>query len=247
MEAVQHTAHALHTVVYRIQSQHRVPRAVGQPLQQACHDAVRVVGGMVGLKAAGQRARLPDGRVAVGGDGDLPGRVNQVHIAHKLGCRRDHLGGKPPAETPDGGGVVALVQQPLPQLGHCPVLDFVIDRFVHVVLDDTGDLVLLIGDGGMVAQVGQGQVRHHHLGRHPFFGALGGDARQGIPRLDLVRLGQDVLDRLKLVHMAQQLCFEYQKNPLPCSGASPPYLLNTNVLMITGNTAPLATGAPMSM
>ena len=209
LEPVQHPADALHAVVHRVEAQHRVPRPEGEPLQQGGHDAVRVVGGVVGLEAAGQGARQADGGVAVGGDPDLFGRVDQIQVAHQLGHGGDHLRRQAPAHPPDGVAAVLLVQQPLPQLRHRPVLDLVVDLLVHVVLDDAGDLVLLIGDGGVVAEIRQGQVGHHHLGRHPLLGVLGGDARQPVARLLLVGFGQGVLHGLEFVDVPQQLGFEY--------------------------------------
>src|SRR5699024_254968 len=109
--------------------------------------------GVVGLEAAGQGARQADGGIAVGGDLDLLGGVDQVHVAHQLGHGGDHLGRQAPAHPSDGVAVVVFRQQPLPQFGHRPVLDLVVDLFVHVVLNDAGDFVLLIGDGGVVAQI----------------------------------------------------------------------------------------------
>ena len=207
VEALQHPGDALHAVVHRVQAQHRVPDAEGEALEQGGHDAVRVVGGVVGLEPGGQGAGLADGGVAGGGDPDLFGGVDEVQVAHQLGHGGHHLAGEAPGDAPDGGPVVLFVQNPLPQLGHRPVLDFSINFLVHVVLDDAGDLVGLIGDGGGIAQVGQGQVGQHHLGGHPLLGVLGGDARQPVARLLLIGLGHDLTDRLEVIDVAQQLGF----------------------------------------
>ena len=43
-----------HAVGHRVDADHRVAGAVHQPVDQAGHDARRVVGGMVGLQAHGQ-------------------------------------------------------------------------------------------------------------------------------------------------------------------------------------------------
>ena len=214
MEAVQHPADALHAVVHGVEAQHRVPRAVGEALQQGGHDAVGVVGGVVGLEAAGEGPRLADGGVAVGGDLDFLRRVDEIHVAHQLGHRRNHLGRQAPGYPPDIliGGLLA--EKPLPQLRDRPVLDLGVDLFVHVILNDAGHLVLLVGDGGAVAQVGQQKVRHHHLGGHPLLGGLGGDARQTVAGFDLVCLGQHVLDRLEFVDAAEEFGFEYQNDQL---------------------------------
>ena len=209
LEPVQHPPDALHTVVHRVKAQHRVPRAEGEALQQGGHDAVGIVGGMVGLEAAGQGTRQADGGVAVGGDADFFGRVDEIQIAHQLGHGGDHLRRQAAAHPADGVAAVFFIQQPLPQLGHRPVPDLLVDLLVHVVLDDAGDLVLLVGNGGVGPQIGQGEVGHHHLGRHPLLGVLRRNARQPVAGLLLVCFGQGVLYRLKLVHVPQQLCFEY--------------------------------------
>ena len=101
------------------------------------------------------------------------------------------------------------------------MLDGGVNFLIHIVLNDAGHLVLLIGDRRVVPQVGQGQVGHHHLGRHPLLGRLSGEARQTVPGFFLVGLGQGLLDRAELVDMVQQLGFEYQMGQLLCAAGGP--------------------------
>ena len=45
------------------------------------------------------RPRQNDGGIAVGGDGDLAGGVNEVQVPHELAHRRHHFRGQPPAQA----------------------------------------------------------------------------------------------------------------------------------------------------
>ena len=207
VEALQHPGDAFHAVVHRVEAQHGVADAVGQALQQGSHDAVRVIGGVVGLQPGRQGAGQADGGVAVCRDRDFLGRVNQVHVAHELGHGGNHLGSQTPADAPDGGGVVFFVQQPLPQLGHRPVADLGVNFLVDIVLNDAGDLVGLVRHGGVVAQVGQRQIGHHHLGSHPLGSIFGGKPGQRIARLFLVGFCHNGANVRELIDLPQQFGF----------------------------------------
>ena len=148
---------------------------------------------MVGLEAAGKGSRQADGGIAVGGDGDLACGVNQVKVTHQLTHRRHHFRGQAPAEAADVRARGFFRQDPLPQVGHRPVPKIGVDFFVYVVLDDPGNLVLLIGDGGIFPQISQGHRREDHLCGDPLLGAFRRQARQLVAGLFLVGLGQDLL------------------------------------------------------
>ena len=203
----QHLAHLLRGVRHRVQADDRISRAEAQPFQGGGRDALRVVGGVVGLQAARQRSRQADGGIAVGGDGDLAGGIDEVEIAHQLAHRRDHLRRQPPAELADVAARGIFVQNPLPQVGHRPAPDFLIDGLVHVVLDDSCDLVAFIGDGGVFPEIGQCQGGKHHLGRHPLLGGLRRQTCQLVAGFFLVGLGQHLLDIPECVGFSQQCGF----------------------------------------
>ena len=194
LEAPQNLAHLLRGVGNRIQTDHRVACAEAETLQNGSGDALRVIGGVVGLQTAGQRPRQADGGVAMGGYGDFVCGIDQVKIAHELGNRRHHFRGQTTAYLANVRAAGGLGQDPLPEFGHRPVSDAVVDIFVYVILNDPGDLVLLIGDGGVFPQVTQGQRRQHHLGGDAFLGSLGGKAGQLVAGLFLVGLGQNLFD-----------------------------------------------------
>ena len=105
-----------------------------------------------------------------------------------------------------GGG--ALVQKPLTELGHRHVLELIEDGLIDCVLDDTGDLVLLIGNGRGVTQIIQRQMGENHLRGNSLLSSFGGNACQLIAGFFLVGLGHHFAYALELVHMAKQLCFE---------------------------------------
>ena len=66
LEPAQHLAYLLRGVGDRIQTDHRVTGAKTQTLQHGGGDAVRIIGSVVGLQAAGKGPRQADGGVAVG-------------------------------------------------------------------------------------------------------------------------------------------------------------------------------------
>ena len=207
LKTPQHLAHLLRGVRHRVQADDRISRAEAQPFQGGGRDALRVVGGVVGLQPARQRPRQADGGIAVGGDGDFACGIDEVEIAHQLAHRRDHLRRQPPAELADVAARGSFVQNPLPQVGHRPAPDFLIDGLVHVVLNDPGDLVAFIGDGGVFPEIGKRQGGKHHLGRHPLLGSFRRQTRQLVAGFFLVGLGQHLLDIPECVGFSQQCGF----------------------------------------
>ena len=193
LKAAQHLAHLLRAVRHRIQADDRVSRAKAQALQCGSRDALRVVGGVVGLQTAGKGSRQADGGVTVGGDVNFIGSVDKVKVAHELAHRRHHFAGEPAAGLADIVPGGAFIQQPLPEFRHRPAANFAEDRLVHIVLNDPGDLVLLIGHGGVFPQIPQGHGRQHHLRRHPLLRRLRCQARQLVAGLFLVGLGKHFL------------------------------------------------------
>ena len=108
LEPAQHLAHLLRAVRHRVQTDHRISCAEAQAFQGGGGDALRVIGGMVGLEPAAQGAGQTDGGIAVGGNGDLLSGVDQIQVAHQLAHGGNHLRCQPPAELADvvaGGGL----------------------------------------------------------------------------------------------------------------------------------------------
>ena len=143
----------------------------------------------------------------MGGDGDFACGIDEVEIAHQLAHRGDHLRRQPPAELADVAARGIFVQNPFPQVGHRPAPDFLIDGLVHVVLNDPGDLVAFIGDGGVFPEIGKRQGGKHHLGRHSLLGRLRRQTRQLVAGFFLVGLGQHLLDIPECVGFSQQCGF----------------------------------------
>ena len=197
----QDFAHLLRGVRHRVQADDRIPRAEAQTLQRGSRDALRVVGGVVGLEAAGKGPRQADGGIAVGRDPDFTGGINQVEVAHQLRHRRHHFRRQPPADAPDVRPCGVLVQQPLPEFRHIPIPNLGKNLLVDVILNDPGNLVLFVGHRRVLPQVPQRQVRQYHLGRHPLPGILRRQPRQLIPGFFLIRLGQNILN------VPESVCF----------------------------------------
>ena len=78
VESPQNFSHLLGGVGNGIQANHRIPCAEGKALQGGGGNALRVVGGVIRLQAAGQSAGQADGGVAMGGDGNFCRRVDEV-------------------------------------------------------------------------------------------------------------------------------------------------------------------------
>ncbi len=219
LEPAQHLAHLFRGVRHRVQTDHRIPCAKGQALQGGGGDALRVVGGVVGLQTAAQGSRQADGGVAMGGNGDFLGRVDQVQIAHQLAHRRDHLRCQPPAQLPDVISRGSFRQDPLPQVRYGPVSDFVIDSLIHIILDDPGHFILFIGNRRTLPQVPQGHSGQHHLGCDPLLSAFRRQARQLIAGFFLVGLSQHLFQIVKCVGFPQKGGFQIHFI-IPCNGSN---------------------------
>ena len=226
-KAREHALDALGAVARRVQPQHCVARAVAQPLNQRGGDAVDVVRRMVRLQAAGERSRQADGRVAVGGDGDLLRGADEVEIAHEFADGGDHLTRQPAGNAADLRTARVLVKQPLAQLRNRPALDLVVNAFVQVVLNDARDLVFLVGNDGMLPQLGQQHLGQHDLCRDALLGALCGDACQLVAGFFLVCLGKHILEIAEFIGFSKKQRFQLH--------GFPPYY-NISVLITTGST-----------
>ena len=130
----------------------------------------------------------------MGGDGDLVGGVNQVKIAHEFCHRGHHFRGQTPTDFANVVTAYCLGQDPFPEFRNRPVSDAVVDVFIYVILNDPGDLVLFIGDCGILPEVAQGQRGQHYLGGDALLGGFGGKACQLVTGFFLVGLGQNLFD-----------------------------------------------------
>ena len=215
VEHLQDAGHALHGVVHGVQADDGVAAAQGQALHHGRDDAIGIIGGVVGLQTGGEGAGQTDGGVAVGGHAHLLGGVDEVQVAHQLTHAGNDLRGQAAGGPADHVGGGLGIQQPLAELGHRHILILVKDGLVDRILDDPGHLVLLIGDGGAVAQIVQGQIGEHHLGGHSLLCGFGGNACQLVAGFFLVCLRHDFPNRFELVHMAEQLCLQdHASSPL---------------------------------
>ena len=78
LKPAQHLANLFRGIGHRIQPDHRVACAEAEPLQHRRGDPLGIVGGVVGLQAAGKGAGKADGGVALGGDGKLLCGIDEV-------------------------------------------------------------------------------------------------------------------------------------------------------------------------
>ena len=166
---------------------------------------------MVGLQTGRQGTGEPDGCVAVGGDANLAGPVNQVQVRHELRHARHDLGCQTAAGTLDLLTRDLVGQDPFPELGKGPVLDLRINLFVDVVLDDLRNLVVLVGDDRVVSQVRNREVGQDMFGRNAFLHRGGNDSRESVTGFFLVCLRKDLLDVLELVDVSEELGLEVHR------------------------------------
>ena len=78
---------------------------------------------------------------------------------------------------------------------------------VDIVLDDTGHLVVLIGDRRVLPKIGQEKIGYYHFGSYPLLGRFRRQSRQAVAGFVLVGLGQGVLHVPEGVCGAQEPCF----------------------------------------
>ena len=213
VKARQHAADALGRVARGVQADDGVARAEAQALEQGGENAVDVIRRVVRLQAARQRARQADGRVAVGRDRNLARGIDEIKIAHELTDGGDHLAREAARGAAEVGRRRGLAQNPLTQVRDGPVLHLRIDALVQVVLNDARDLVLLIGHGGVLAQVAQQQLRQHGLGGDALLRALGGQPGEPVAGFRLVCLGKHVLHIAEGIGLAEQQRLQLQMVP----------------------------------
>ena len=169
LEAFQDTRHTFRRIIYWIQTQQRIPSPIGQPFQKRCHNAVRIVCGVVWLQSGGECPRFPDGSIAVGRDTNLFSPIDQIHVRHELCHRSHHLRCETPGYSFNIFSGMSFIQDPFPQFGHCHSLNFIVDRFVYIILYDSCDFIRLIGNYRVIPQILQCNFRQYNLGGHSFF------------------------------------------------------------------------------
>ena len=133
IKAFQDPFHASSGPIHRIQADYRITAAIAEPFHYGCHDAGRIVRGVVWLQPRGKSAGQADRGIAVGGHLDFGCCVNQIQISHQLTDRGYHFAGQAPGYLP---------------------YHFIINGFVYIILNNSGNLILFIGNGRIFTQIG---------------------------------------------------------------------------------------------
>jgi len=201
---IQHPAQVLHVVSDRVDANHRVARAEGEPFIDLRGDTLHVVAGIVRLQAAAKGPRQTDGGIGFFDHRHFFTAVDQIGVGADLGHRSHHLGGQPFA---DKGDIVAgdlVVEHVFPQVADGPVFNPLIGGFVHVILDQARNAVLLVRDHRVITDIGHRHIGEHLLGGHALLRTLRRYPRQHIPRTQFVGFRQHLFYILKLINIAEQ-------------------------------------------
>ena len=102
----------------RIDADHRIARAMGEPVEHGRGYAPGVVGGVVGLQPGRQPAAQPD-RIAERGDNMAFARDgDQVLVAHQLGNGGGHFGRQARRKRREGGVIDLMGQEMVAKRAH---------------------------------------------------------------------------------------------------------------------------------
>ena len=198
-QRVEHTQQrdgGLRAVGGGVDADHRVAHAEQQPVDDRGGDALRVVGGVVGLQARRQPPLQPDRVAERGDDATLTRYRDQILVAHDLRHGRGHLGRHARRQRLKRGAVRRVGQQPLAERAYREAADWRERRTVVRVADQARHLVVLVGYQRLVEKDPERHVGQTELGGHALFGAFRGHARQLVARA----LGRGLRkERLKVI------------------------------------------------
>src|SRR6267378_510094 len=189
-QAVEDRADCLYRIRGGVHTDHRVATSIKQPLKCSEQDSTDIVGGMIGLDANAQHSALAYGIPAARYVPDLRRGQNQIFVAHDLGHGRDNFGSERPMELFQARFADRIVEDVFAELSDGHALYGRKAFLVESVKDQAGDVVGVRIDQRLLDNFGESQIRELALGCDAFAFRPRGDARQVIPGLLLIGLGE---------------------------------------------------------
>ena len=177
----------------RVDADYGIAAPVEQAVEHGGRDPLRIVGGVVRLQPDPESPGQPDGVAKAGGHAGLLRHDDQVLVAHQLADRGRHLRCDARSEGREHVRRGFVGEQPVAEIAHCQVGYRGEGGPVMGIEDEAGDLVLVIGDHGLVQEPAEREVGQRHARGDAFLGRRGGEAGQGIARAQWGGLGQQVL------------------------------------------------------
>ncbi len=202
VEHVQQTPQHLHAVGHRVEPDHRVARAIEQPVERGGRHAAQVVGRVVGLQPHGQVAGQADGVAKPGDHAALFGNGDQVLVAHELGHGRHHFGREARRQRRQclGGGL--LRQQPVAEIAHREMRHRRKSLCVVAVDDQARDVVAFVGDQRFVQELLERRFGQHVARRHALLRGGRANAREIVARARRAGHGHDLLQVVECEDLA---------------------------------------------
>ena len=156
VEHLEQPHHVRDVVERRVDADDRVAAAVEQAVEHAGGDAGEVVGRMVRLQPRRHAARQPDRVAKAGDDAALARRQHEVLGPHDLRDGRDHLRRDARRDARQRVGVHVVGEQPLAEAADGQVGDRREGGGVVPVHDEPRDLVVLVGNDGLLQERASG-------------------------------------------------------------------------------------------
>ncbi len=178
VEHPENRLHGAHVVAGGIDADDGVAAAVGEAVEDAGGDALKIVGGMVGLQARGDAPGESDGGAEVRDHAAFRAYGDQVLEAHDFGDGGRHFRGEAGRQSGEALAGGLLAEQPVAQFADGQVRDGRERGGIVGIEDEAGDFVALVRDERLGQNGFQGHVGKLHLRPCALFGGGGGDARQ---------------------------------------------------------------------
>ena len=178
------------TVRRWVHANHRVARAVHQPIQNARHDALGLVRRMVGLQANGHAPGQTQGAAKARDHLAAAGQQDQILVAHQLAHGGHHFWREARCQGSEHrcGGCVR--EQPVAKTSHGQMCHGREGQRIVAVDNQARDFIGFIRYDGFAEKAPQRHIGQGYARRHALLGAVCGHACQLVPGTQRGGLGQ---------------------------------------------------------
>ena len=201
--AVHSSFNSAEGIVNRVHTEQSVTGAVREAFAVRNLHTFDIVGRMVRLKTEGKSVRCTAGGVAGSVNRKFSCADHKVKRGHKLGNGSNALRVKTSGNSSDLITGYMVIKDEFTKLSHGPVLDFIIDAEVDVVLDKTGNIIFFIRTYGVLVDILNGKLCKAFFCSDTLLHSFGSDSSELVTGFKFCRFVHDVFNVFELVDLSK--------------------------------------------
>ena len=156
---------------------------------------------MVWLKPCRQDIFCPNRCIAGCCNMHLASCKNQIHVSHDLGDCCNCFACQSPAGSHDLITVCCVIQNPFSHLLNGFSLDFTVDFFIYVILDDSGNRILFIRNCRIFSQITHRKLSKNLFCCNPLQFTFCRYSRQFVPGFFFACFCQNIFDVFEFIYL----------------------------------------------